>query len=463
MLRKRFFYQSTVCVAVMSSSLLFVISICTSAFPNPHTQPASFFPAELVYISNLKPQKSASIEVAHLVSIFNNSFGHTVRSHMNKLNRLEWVIRSIINPSKKLRIKEKYLRLIPTIQLHDTSTMNGSQRKQYLIDIASISQPPQVILAVNQIGSKLLVDRLINHKGVMLRPLISDHFVLFLFISNNKWNGKRDFNVIAHALSLMPKSMVRRSFIAVKFKLIKLKIDTKVLDIIERAHNELEKYVNIIAAQLFSSNHRKQSRKKNVTQFEVKSINKIVNALSTLDNFISRVIVREIWTQFEVLLEEFRADMRRKHGTDSFPRLFCIDVIKNYDLVLKSNHPARTMNVLLLADMHCEVIKDTLIDELMVNMTAVSVPFVHGCNWKPKEIADLMIIMHYNNRTDMISDALQFIKTHQKRISLCFPVYHFWNLHAITFHGDDGVDMAEFIPHCILFLTFLLIIHIRYN
>ena len=157
------------CARHYSSPMLF--SICCLL----QSLYSSFHIGELVHISSLKRQTNATEEVKDLVSIFNSSFGHVTMRHLNKkLNRIECVVEHINDRSKRLRIKEKYLTLMPKIILHETSSKasaykNITMRHLHWLDI--FKETDQLTFIAHQIGSKLLMDKLVgNCNKNMIRP-----------------------------------------------------------------------------------------------------------------------------------------------------------------------------------------------------------------------------------------------------------------------------------------------------
>ena len=102
------------------------------------TQSIQLIVNDLVYVTKLKPQ--INLDHARNAAIFNESFGWVDGwrscNNPNKTYK-EYIIRSTKYPQKRLAIRRKYLKLIPQIQIHDTSNLDATQIKILWLDLTS--------------------------------------------------------------------------------------------------------------------------------------------------------------------------------------------------------------------------------------------------------------------------------------------------------------------------------------
>ena len=311
---------------------------------------AAFLPGDLVFITNLKPQRNASQIVLELLPLFNNSFSYVRTLFFNKkMNRFECVVESIDNPSKQLRIKEKYLRLIPKIKIHGIGNMDNTENKAYAMNVSA--EPDQFTFYAAQYGTKLFMDRqyYCMHKESLLRPLITEYHQLYACLGVK--NVAPSFAALRWVFSLMPAAMTSAVFDATKQRLNNNKRYVRIINKIAKIIDELS--VTIGSAP---SNWRR-----NRIHGYMEKLN---NAFRAIDQDSRNLLMRQIWLELDALLNDFKIEMKEKHGTDSLIKLFCLDVVKNYHEVVRDQRG--TLNVILYeyansVDETAQVILDLLL------------------------------------------------------------------------------------------------------
>ena len=302
---------------------------------------------ETVEILPLKPQKNATTRVDELLALLNNSVGRIVGSQMNKkMHRMEWVVQSVNDDTKKLRIKTKYLRsIVPTIQIHDTSKMNGTVRIRYLQQIES--EPVAFTFDVEQTGSKLMVDRLLENSKSLLKSSITPYYSLFSYFEFAEKRLKREVSAqkVASALSLMPIRISKKIFVATKRRLNKTKHFSKAVDKIEKTQIEDDQW-------LTCNNLLKITRRYNG---HYTFTDKLLSALVTLDAASKHLLLRTIWMEMKIFFDEWRTQMQDEYGSKDVRDLLSIDVISNYHQNVFGR--ACTMHILLPLEMNSDVMK----------------------------------------------------------------------------------------------------------
>ena len=290
--------------------------------------PASFFAGDLVQIISLKPQKNASAEVAELVSLFNNSCGYVTMRHVNKkMNRIECVVESVYDGAQRLRIKEKYLRLIPRIMLHDSIGLDSMATFDYWWNVSM--EPDQFTFSLLQTAKKMLTNKHRSHKMCMLEPLIAAHFPFYGLLESSirKTGTNLSFSDISGALSLMPKAILKRVLHAVRQSVNNRKCYARVLDKIEKH------WIRI------------QSRCETEDDFDDRNQRNLMVAFRTLDQESVDLLLHQMWLELKAVLDEFNADMVHMHGTNNLCELFSMDIVRNYREIVRDKR--RTFNVLI--------------------------------------------------------------------------------------------------------------------
>ena len=315
----------------------------------------SFYEGDLVFMPKLKPQRNASHKIAALASLFNNSFALVVSSQLNRRHRMECILKHYQNPNKLLRIKHKYLYLIPTLHIHDRSEMNISTKNRYWHKL--LSQPHEFTLAFDQIGSKLLMDKVLaNYSHRTLKPQITEFFEFYMFISSNLNN--KNIRSLGCALSCMTKDMVKELLNATESRLKHSKLlnnkirRTKTFSKIQRLHSDITDSIDY-------PKHGFQYK------YDVyfRQLQKIFDAL---DDRSREMMMDFIWLQLEEMLDDFWKKFQNpifwmKSLLINFEWLLSIDVTLSYKKLLNESRRSgniRKMHVLLPEKINGDKIMD---------------------------------------------------------------------------------------------------------
>ena len=291
-------------------------------------QTIKILPGDLVYVTNLKHQNGT--QTARDASHFNNSFGVSV-GQCQRLNRqqncTEHIIRSISDPIRHLRIRRKYLKLIPKIKFHDTSKITNLEMVQLWFNLTS--NPGELTLFPYS-HSSVLKFRFANHtKNIhrMLEPIVLLQYPSMYFIElvSNQWQSTEAFmRQFVDFMLVCDRSVVKQIFAMTK----------------EASTKSSERAIIGRLSKLYNGGKRRESWPKE--QFEKmveEAVAKIIGQTARFD------FVSSVWTQFMVLVTAFKKSLKKNYGTDDWNDLLCFDVARLYYERALGN--CRTVNVIL--------------------------------------------------------------------------------------------------------------------
>ena len=343
------------------------------------TQSIQLIIADLVYVTNLKPQRA--LENAKNARMFNGSFGWLDGwrscNNQNKTWR-EYIIRSTKYPKKRLAIRRKYLKLIPQIQIHDTTLLNETQMKELFLDLTSHRYEYTYFPEwhYDSLKSKY---RSSNFTNRIIKPVVLERYPTMRIITKirskywtvfedirGKDSMQNDLCNIDWLLAFMHfshKFVVKEILLASK-RSLDSSCSNKIFAKLSKVHNEMcgrpLNLLDVRKTEMFGDvKNFFQNGFFDGYRMSVTSCNATVPVLrKILDCSCKDSILREIWKQIKIWKEGYELQIKDKFGTNDLTDLLCIDVIAKYHESVVDN--GRILHVICPRDMMVDIMRNKL-------------------------------------------------------------------------------------------------------
>ena len=366
----------------MRTCLLTFLLIAPSLLDQIHS--IQLIANDLVYVHTLNHQKGP--ENAQNARVFNESFGWVCGWRWCK-NRnsscKEYIIQSVKHPSKHLAIRRKYLKLIPQIQIHDTSKLNATQTKILWLNLISHQHeftyfPEWHYDALkNRYRGKNFTDRII-------KPIALERYPTMRIISKIRCKWWRVFEDMVGKNSLIidlcridwllafmhfsHKFVVKEILLASKrsldspcsnkifAKLSKMHTEmcTRPLNLLDVRKSEMFGFVKNFFRDGYFDGYPILLDSCNATKCKVDKC----KLLKILECPSKDMILRQIWKQIKIWKQNYEVQMTETYSTNDWEQLLCIDVAVKYHSTVMDK--GRILHVILPRDMNPNSVKNRL-------------------------------------------------------------------------------------------------------